>query len=158
MEKRPCKNCRRLIEISPQRPNQLFCNRKICQRVRKNNWQKKKIVSDEAYRQNQDDAQKRWLDKNPDYYKNYRENHPEYTEKNRQKQQERNRNKRVMCHQKSIFSEIAKMDVSRTKNPIMSGMYELSSAQDPSIAKMDVLIVDLSSISVSYAKKNVKIE
>ena len=80
MEKCPCKNCRRLIEISPQRPNQLFCKRKICQQVQKNNWQKKKRVSDEAYRQNQDDANERWLDKNPDYYKNYRTNHPEYTE------------------------------------------------------------------------------
>ena len=63
-----------------------------------------------------------------------------------------------MNHQKSIFSEIAKMDVSNKINPIMSGRYELSSAENPSIAKMDVLIVDLSSISVAYSKKNVKIE
>lgn len=158
MKKRPCKNCRRLIEINPQRPDQLFCNRKICQRVRKNNWQKKKMVSDETYRQNQCDAQQRWLEKTPDYYKNYREDHPKYTEKNRLKQQKRNRKKRAIDHQKSIFSEIAKMDVSSAKNPIMSGMYELSSAQDPSIAKMDVLIVDISSISRGYTQKNVKIE
>ena len=158
MEKRPCKNCRRLFEISPQKPDQLYCNRKICQRVRKNWWQNKTLKSDKTYRQNQDAAQKCWLDKNPGYYKKYRENHPEYTERNRQKQRERNRKKRAIGHQTSIFNKIAKMDVSNAKKPILSGMYVLSSAENPNIAKMDVLIVDISSISTTYKEKNVKIE
>ncbi len=81
MEKRSCKNCRRLFKVCPQRPNQKYCSTKKCQQARKNAWQRKKMRTDRAYRQNQQDAQDQWLKNNPDYYERYRKNNPVYAEK-----------------------------------------------------------------------------
>ncbi|MDX2439231.1 MAG: hypothetical protein QNK40_01645 [Desulfobacterales bacterium] len=150
MDKCPCKNCRRLFEISPQRPDQTYCKRKICQRARKNAWQKKKIRTDEDYRQNKQDAQERWLKKNPDYYKSYREKNPEHTEKNRLAQAERNRKKRSVSNHTCIYNSIAKMDVSNDQNSIKSGRYTIISVDNPEFAKMDVIIVDMPIKSENY--------
>lgn len=143
MEKRPCKKCRRLFEVSPQRPDQEYCSEKECQQARKNAWQKRKMETDKDYCQNQKDAQKRWRKKNPDYYKNYRKKNPGYTEKNRKLQAERNRRKRSASNHASIFDVIAKMDVLNDKNTIKPGRYTITSAENPDIAKMDVIIVDM---------------
>lgn len=150
MDKCPCKNCRRLFEISPQRPDQKYCKRKICQRARKNAWQKEKMQTDDDYRQNQKDARERWCKKNPDYYKNYRKKNPEYTEKNRLAQAERNRKKRSVSNHTTIYDEIAKMDVSSNQTSIKSGRYTIISADNPEFAKMDVIIVDMPIKSIYY--------
>jgi hypothetical protein len=154
MKKCPCKNCRRLFEISPQRPDQKYCKRKKCQRARKNAWQKEKIRTDEDYRQNQKDAQERWCKKNPDYYKTYREKNPAYTKKNRLAQVERNRKKRSVSNQTSIDDSIAKMDMLNNQNSIKSGRYTIISADNPEFAKMDVLIVDISIKSKTYKENS----
>jgi len=143
MEKRLCKNCRRLIEITPQRPNQKYCNNEKCQRARKRAWQNQKMDTDEAYRLNQKDAQDRWCEKNPDYYKNYRKTHPKYARKNREAQAERNRKKRRIANPTSIYEAIAKMDVSSDESLIKPGRYTLFSAENPDIAKMDVIIIGM---------------
>lgn len=123
MEKRACKNCRRLFTISPQRPNQRYCSDKKCQRARKSAWQKEKMRTDSAYRQNQQDTQKRWRKKNPHYHRNYRETHPEYTRRNRAAQADRNRQNRQKGNTESIFDAIAKMDVIIIVNPSKSNSY-----------------------------------
>ena len=154
MDKFPCKNCRRLFEISPQRPDQKYCKRKKCQRARKNAWQKEKIRTDEDYRQNIKDAQERWCKKNPDYYKTYREKNPAYTKKNRLAQVERNLKKRSISNQTFIDNSIAKMDVLNNQNSIKSGRYTIISADNPEFAKMDVLIVDISIKSKDYKENS----
>ena len=151
MEKCLCKNCRRLIEISPQRPDQKYCNKKKCQRARRNAWQKGKMRTDKDYRQNQKAAQKRWHKKNPDYYKNYRKKNSGYTEKNRLAQAERNRKKRSGSSHTSIYDAIAKMDVSNNQSSIKSGKYTIFSADNPKVAKMDVIIFDISTESMGYS-------
>jgi hypothetical protein len=154
MKKRPCKNCRRLFEISPQKPDQKYCKREKCQRAWKNAWQKEKMRTDDDYRQNQNDAQERWCKKNPDYYKTYREKNPAYTKKNRLAQAERNRKKRSVSNQIAIDDSIAKMDVLNNKNLIKSGRYTIISADNPEFAKMDVLIVDMSIKSKDYKENS----
>ena len=147
MKKRPCKNCRRRFEISPQRPDQHYCSRKGCQRARKRAWHKKKLTEDEAYRRNQHDAQKRWREKRPDYYKEWRENHPEYTRRNREKQRLRNRKKRDKASSGAAPNTIAKMDVSLPNNNAISGRYKLIPVNGGEVAKMDAIIVELRMIS-----------
>ena len=156
MEKRPCKNCRRLFTAIPQRPDQQYCSLKKCQRARKNAWQKEKMRTDPTYRQNQQDAQERWRKKNPHYHRNYRETHPEYTRRNRAAQADRNRKNRQNENQASIFDAIAKMDVSKDENTIKPGNYTLISAEDPEIVKMDVIILVNPSKSNSYNESSVK--
>jgi hypothetical protein len=144
MEKRLCKKCRQLFKVRPQIPNQKYCSQKKCQRARKNVWQKAKIRTDKAYRQNQKEAQKRWHKSNPEYYQNYRKKNPEYTAKNRLAQAERNRRKRSVSGLKSIYDVIAEMDLSSNKISIKSGRYTIISADNPKFAKMDVIIADIS--------------
>ena len=52
------------FELSPRHPNQKYCSSKECQRVRKTEWQRKKMANDEDYRKNQADCQQRWRAKN----------------------------------------------------------------------------------------------
>ncbi len=156
MEKRPCKNCRRIFTVRPQQPDQKYCSRAKCQRARKSVWQKEKMRTDSAYRENQKDAQARWHKKNPDYYKNYRKSHPVYTQKNREAQAERDRKKRHHTNGASIFDVLAKMDVSNDECLIKPGNYTLVSAKSPDLAKMDVIIIAIPSKSSSYSESSAK--
>ena len=63
-------------------------------------------------------AQQAWTQRNPNYWRGYRESHPDYVERNRVLQ--RDRNARVQA------DKIAKMDASNSKLALPSGMYHLS--------------------------------
>jgi len=80
-------------------------------------------------------AQQAWSHRNPDYWRNYRESHPEYAERNRALQLERNA--------KALARHDAKMDASGPVIPLPSGVYHLSLVTDAEIAKMDVWIVEI---------------
>ena len=95
---------------------------------------------DPAYRLNQRDAQERWCQKNPGYWKTYREEHPEYTRQNREKQRSRNHLLRTMA---AISRQIAKMDAISAKEHDILGYYVLISVQDLPFAKMDVKFVKI---------------
>ncbi|MDD2467074.1 MAG: hypothetical protein PHI97_24025 [Desulfobulbus sp.] len=68
-----CKACRRITPVNPRNLNQQYCNRADCQRARKREWQRNKRASDPDYRQNQIDCQKRWRERHPGYWQDYRE-------------------------------------------------------------------------------------
>ena len=90
------------------------------------------------YRLNQRDAQERWRQKNPGYWKTYRDEHPEYTRQNREKQRSRNRLQRTMA---AISKQIAKMDPIFAEKDDISGYYGLIPVQDLPFAKMDAKFV-----------------
>ncbi len=148
MTKKRCKSCRCFFTLTKRNPDQKYCSKPDCQRARKRLWQKKKMKEDEAYRLNQQDAQKRWRDKNPDYWKKYREKNPDYTSSNREKQRFRNRRRRAI---QSISREFAKMDALPVQNTDISGIYALIPVQDLLIAKMDAKIVKITEVSKAYA-------
>lgn len=125
---------------------QRYCRKPACQRARKSLWQKKKLASDEAYRQNQDDCRKAWSEKNPEYWKTYRANHSSYASLNREKQRERNR-KRQRKREAAGTGVIAKMDESTPRKIIPSGRYRLVPVCNPVIAKMDEWIVEIGIVS-----------
>ncbi len=110
MIKRRCKNknCRCLFIVNPKHPNQQYCSKKKCQRLRKTLWQRKKMSTDEQYRENQADSQRRWLARKTGYWKRYRKNHPDYTKRNREKQKERDQLKRDKMDDASILQHLAK--------------------------------------------------
>lgn len=154
MRKRRCNNkdCRCLFEVSPRHPNQKYCSRNKCQRVRKTQWQRSKLAHDEDYQKNQADCQARWRARHPDYYKKYREKNPEYTKRNRDKQRLRNRSKRAQTATTSILNPIAKMDALKSNKPVISGKYKLIPVSEQTIAKMDVIIVEINEITKSYSQ------
>lgn len=68
-----CACCGKPFEPRPQVPNQAYCSTPDCQRARRRNWQRHKMQNDLDYRDNQSRSQRAWLDRNPDYWRNYRQ-------------------------------------------------------------------------------------
>jgi len=144
-----CQSCNRRFSPLPHIKNQQFCSRKQCQAERRRGWRRLKLATDEDYKNDQQAAQRRWLDTRPDYYLIYRAAHPDYTEGNRTQQRERNRRRRHGGQRpaESPGGMIAKSDAYRAKNHLISGLYHLCVVCDPVIAKSDALIVRLQAIS-----------
>lgn len=127
-----CAHCGRVVPANPRIKNQTHCNLEACRRDKKKLWQRQKMASDPEYQANQKDCWKAWLERNPNYWKNYRSNHPKVAEHNRLKQRERNRSRR----------EIAKMDTLDPVLQVTPGTYYLlpEEAGKRVIAKMDASI------------------
>ena len=128
MKQRRCKNCNQLFAITARHPEQKYCSRKECQKARKNNWQRRKLSSDEDYRKNQADCQERWVEKHPGYWKQYRK-----------KQRERNRINRRQPPTNS--PAIANMDAKQPQKPLISGYYELTPITGLQFANMASIVV-----------------
>lgn len=135
MVSKSCAACGESFQPRPQVPQQSYCAAPECQRERRRQWQRLKLQSDPDYQDNQMRAQQAWSHRNPDYWRNYRDSHPEYVERNRAMQQERNA--------KAQAGHVAKMDASKPVIPLPSGVYQLSLVTDTEIAKMDVWTVEI---------------
>lgn len=134
------KDCGVLFVPCPQVPKQKYCSKKECQQVRKREWNKQKLVSDSDYREARKDAQQKWKNKRPTYYKEYRAHHPEYTKKNREQQRVRNRKRRQ-------DQPIAKTDESIPIKHLSTGRYRIIPIRDNMIAKTDECIVEIVAVS-----------
>ena len=145
LKRKRCQNkdCGRLLVPCPQVPNQKFCSRKECQQARKREWNRKKLASDPEYQEARKDAQKRWKDKNPTYWKDYRSRHSEYTRKNREQQRIRNQKQR----QKRSVPMIVKTDESIPTNNVLTGRYKIIPIRADMIVKTDECIVEITAIS-----------
>ncbi len=89
-----CAHCGRLYHPSPRVKKQRYCSADECQRERRNRAQRERRKWDKDHRGNDRDSRKRWAEKNPDYWKEYRKNRPKYTEKNRVRQRRRNQQRK----------------------------------------------------------------
>jgi hypothetical protein len=96
------------------------------------------------YRTAQKLSQQKWADKNPGYWKTYRDQNPEKAERNRLLQTIRNR--RRAAAQTSDDVSIAKMDVRININFQPVGQFWLV----PLIAKMDATKVNIYTISDTW--------
>ena len=136
-----CANCNDEFRPRPQVPKQTYCPLPECQQRRRSRWEQKKRQTDPDYRENQSRVQKDWLERNPDYHRQYRADHPASTELNREKQRQRNKERRD--------NRIAKMDVSAQIIPLPSGKYRISPVPNDGIAKMDAWTVEITMLSIS---------
>jgi len=132
------------IKFLPDRyhPNQRYCSRKQCQRKRRTSWQKNKVKTDADYRECQLEAQALWKAKNPQYWKKYRATHPAYVERNRIKQSHRHKGMSPALPQAQ--GSVAKMDFALLQQRLLSDNYHLTLQDSLGIAKMDVVIVQVS--------------
>ena len=118
MEKRWCNSCGQAFEPRPQSPRQAYCPKAECQQARKRLWQRTKRSTDHGYFANQAKSQERWRRENPDYWRQYRDDHPDYAASNRERQKQRN------ARQRHGPAAIANSDASLTE-PLTSGTYRL---------------------------------
>jgi len=150
MGRKRCAACRDRFMPRRNVPDQQYCSKPQCQRERRRRWQREKLRQDPDYRANQAAAQQRWRERNPDYWRHYRQTHPEYTARNRIKQRERNRRQGLAATGPSPPG-VAKMDAYPDKRPIASGTYRLIPVTGPGIAKMDAYLVKMQVLSDGYA-------
>ena len=146
MERIRCAACEDLFTRRRNVPDQQFCSKPECQRERRRRWQRQKLKEDPDYRANQAAAQRRWRERNPDYWRRYRQAHPAYTERNRQQQHMRNR-KRGQVGTGPSPPAIAKMDVCEAQTAVASGTYRLIPVSGENIAKMDAYLVEMHVLS-----------
>ena len=74
------------FEPRPQVPNQSYCSDPTCQQARRQLWQRNKMRTDPDYRDNQRHSQRAWLERHPQYWRNYRGANPQYVDRNRIRQ------------------------------------------------------------------------
>lgn len=135
-----CAHCGREFNPNPRVKKQRYCGNKACQRARHAVWQRRKLVEDPDYRDNQRRCQRQWQEHSKRYYRLYRKNHPEYSRRNRFLQHIRNNRRRKGRPDEMI----AKMD--SLLKPYYSrkgSMFRLVPQGSGVIAKMDSLIVKL---------------
>jgi hypothetical protein len=142
MESRRCAACGKEFRPHPQVPQQCYCAAPACQRERRRRWQQAKRQSDPDYQDNQVRAQRAWRNRNPDYWREYRRQNLQYRERNRTQQLKRNDRRRER--------QIAKMDASIPVFPMPSGIYQISQASPPGIAKMGAWTVKITLLSAPY--------
>lgn len=142
MSHKICKSCGRQFRPHPQTPHQEFCSADECQRERRRRTQQRRRRKDADYRENDSRNHKDWLAKNPGYWKQYRNDHPAYVERNRKLQ--KNRNKRLQ------IAGIANVDASRPLSGLPSGRYLLTPYHESLIANVDSWIVEITVLSAPY--------
>ena len=72
-----------------------MCGDAACQRRRRADYHRQKIAADPEYRQVCLDSPQKWRSRNPDYWRQYREQHPQAVERNRQQQHVRDQKLRL---------------------------------------------------------------
>ena len=134
--RRRCVACGRLFNVRPQIPDQSYCAELPCQRERKRLWQKERRAADPDYKDNQARAQTAWVQRHPDYWREYRASHPEYASQNRERTRIRAREERGSSEPLPDPQQLAEL--------LTSGLYRLSVLAVERVAKMDVsFIVEL---------------
>ena len=91
--------------------------------------------TDADYRSNQHDSQRRWLEKHPGYWSDWRDRHPEYVERNRVLQKARDRLKADLTAMTRTGAVLAKSDACPDKSDEISVVYELLPAKSADLAK-----------------------
>ena len=150
MSRKRCAACSGLFTARRNVRDQQYCSKPQCQRERRRLWQREKLKQDLDYRANQAAAQQRWRERNPDYWRKYRQTHPAYTARNRLKQRDRNRLRGLGATGPSAPA-VAKMDAYQDKRPVGSGTYRLIPVTGSGIAKMDAYLVKIQVLSEGYA-------
>ena len=136
-----CACCKRIRRRNPRVKKQRYCGDKRCQQARKSKWQRERQQTDPDYQTNKKESQRAWKQKNPGYWKQYRQRHPEYCSRNRKAQRIRDRNRNASCD-----SPLVKMDVLDLFLNDTTGSYFICPAES-GLVKSDALAVKIIPIS-----------
>ena len=76
MATKTCAACGQTFQPHHKVPNQTYCSSPDCQKERRQSWDRKQQKSDSDYRDNKSRAQQTWTERNPDYWRKYRNEPP----------------------------------------------------------------------------------
>jgi hypothetical protein len=97
MGERRCLYCQQIFQPSKFQLRQAVCGGADCQRRRRTDYHRAKIAADPEYGEVCRDSPRKWRSRHPDYWKQYRQKNPASVERNCQRQQARDR-KRKLCN------------------------------------------------------------
>src|ERR1700688_3973300 len=105
MVERRCGYCERIFQPSKYQPVQSVCTEPAAPRRRRADYHRQKIAADPEYRLVCRDSPQKWRSRNPDYWRQYREQHPAAAQRNRPQQQIRDqeRHLRDLANNNSAF-------------------------------------------------------
>jgi hypothetical protein len=95
MPGRSCLYCRQTFEPSKYQPAQTVCGDAKCQKRRRSDYHRRRIAGDAEYRLACLESPRKWRERNPDYWKQYRAKNPAAVENNRQQQKRRDEKRRL---------------------------------------------------------------
>jgi hypothetical protein len=95
MVERRCRYCERIFQPSKYQPGQSVCGEPSCQRRRRADDHRQRIITDPEYRQVCLDSVQKWRAQNLDYWRRYRDQHPTAVARNRQRQHVRDQKRRL---------------------------------------------------------------
>ncbi len=95
MDQKCCRFCRRQFELSRFHPEQTACSDQSCQRQRRSENRKQKLILDAEYRQICRDSARKWRANHPGYWREYRVAKPESVQRNRSQQRQRDLRQRL---------------------------------------------------------------
>ena len=96
MEERRCRYCQQAFQPSKFRPGQAVCSDPACQRRRRSDDHRRRLVADAEYRQGCRDSSRKWRVGHQGYWKRRRQDRPEVAERNRQRQHLRDQKRRLL--------------------------------------------------------------
>jgi hypothetical protein len=144
-----CKHCHQYKKVTIRsKAQQHYCSSPMCQKARKNQWEREKLRNDGAYKNKRQKIKSDWRIKKPcdQYQRLYRATHPGYEQTNREKQKIRNK-KRQEIKNKQAIRKIVKTDALNPEKLITTGLYTLLPYQGGTyakkIVKTDALIVEI---------------
>lgn len=130
-----CAGCGIAFEPRPQTPKQAYCSLTDCQRLRRQRWQRDKLQNDPDYQDNQSRSQRAWMDRNPDYWRQYRQKNPAYAERNRSRQRSKS--------PPPELTDLANMDASMQPPVLHAGVYRITPVQLPGRQSTDSWTVEI---------------
>ncbi len=95
MGERRCLYCQQNFQPSKFQRRQAVCGEAGCQRRRRADYHRAKLAADPEYRDVCRDSPRKWRARNPDYWQRYRQKNPASAERNRERQQFRDRKRRL---------------------------------------------------------------
>ena len=143
-----CRCCGKRIGRNPRlKIKQLYCGNPICQKARKNFWERERIKEDAEYRQKRLTQKAAWRKHRPghEYQRDYRKETPGYVELNRKQQQMRNKSA-LKADPGVCTGDIVKTDALFAGSVVCSGIYELlpyKTGRGKKIVKTDTLLVEI---------------
>lgn len=132
--------------------NQKYCGAKACQNARKRAFDRKKYITDAAFRSKKLKQAKQTRQTHTDrgdpqacsrYQSNYRASHPDYVEENRQKQRVRNARKK---QKKAAMAKIVNPDTFMVQQPDNDTVYAMIAVNYKKIVNPDTFMCQFTDI------------
>jgi hypothetical protein len=122
---RRCRYCQQSFQPFPSHPDQLVCSRPECQRQRRADYRRHKLVSDPAYAEKCRQSARQWRKQHPGYWDQYRQAHPDSVDRNRGHQQARDRKRQLT----NLANNTSASDLKRYRGTVWlagSGLHDLA--------------------------------